>query len=154
MCQRQHIPLFLFRCSRMLCQDHHRPSGQSQDSPSSPEPPLQTSRYNVCSQAWKAKKCLFSHIHKLNFWSLFAGVFSTLKAVPKKEGYLGLYKGNGAMMVRIFPYGAIQFMAFDNYKKVRYVFHCGTTLGVSKTDDRCCSGKCNMLLYLCSVFLL
>ncbi|XP_041921137.1 solute carrier family 25 member 16 [Alosa pseudoharengus] len=45
------------------------------------------------------------------------GVFATLKAVPKKEGFLGLYKGNGAMMVRIFPYGAIQFMAFDNYKK-------------------------------------
>ncbi|XP_061799454.1 solute carrier family 25 member 16 [Nerophis lumbriciformis] len=46
------------------------------------------------------------------------GVFATLKAVPKKEGYIGLYKGNGAMMVRIFPYGAIQFMAFDNYKKM------------------------------------
>ncbi|XP_066549207.1 solute carrier family 25 member 16 isoform X1 [Amia ocellicauda] len=45
------------------------------------------------------------------------GVFETLCAVPKKEGYLGLYKGNGAMMVRIFPYGAIQFMSFDNYKK-------------------------------------
>lgn len=52
----------------------------------------------------------------------FAGVFSTLKAVPQKEGYLGLYKGNGAMMVRIFPYGAIQFMAFDNYKKVQSPF--------------------------------
>lgn len=50
--------------------------------------------------------------------SFFAGVFATLKAVPQKEGFLGLYKGNGAMMVRIFPYGAIQFMAFDNYKKV------------------------------------
>lgn len=45
------------------------------------------------------------------------GVVATLRAVPKKEGYLGLYKGNGAMMVRIFPYGAIQFMAFENYKK-------------------------------------
>lgn len=49
---------------------------------------------------------------------LFAGVFATFKAVLQKEGFLGLYKGNGAMMVRIFPYGAIQFMAFDNYKKV------------------------------------
>ncbi|XP_056291184.1 graves disease carrier protein [Pseudoliparis swirei] len=46
------------------------------------------------------------------------GVFATLKAVPQKEGFLGLYKGNGAMMVRIFPYGAIQFMAFDKYKKL------------------------------------
>lgn len=49
------------------------------------------------------------------------GVFATLKAVPKKEGFLGLYKGNGAMMIRIFPYGAIQFMAFDNYRKVTFV---------------------------------
>ena len=46
------------------------------------------------------------------------GVFSTLRAVPKKEGYLGLYKGNGAMMILIFPYGAIQFMAFEQYKTV------------------------------------
>uniref|UniRef100_A0A3B5LZM5 Solute carrier family 25 member 16 n=2 Tax=Xiphophorus couchianus TaxID=32473 RepID=A0A3B5LZM5_9TELE len=46
------------------------------------------------------------------------GVFSTFMAVPKKEGILGLYRGNGAMMVRIFPYGAIQFMAFDKYKKL------------------------------------
>ncbi|XP_059509180.1 graves disease carrier protein isoform X3 [Stegostoma tigrinum] len=45
------------------------------------------------------------------------GVFSTLRAVPQKEGFLGLYKGNGAMMVRIFPYGAIQFTAFDRYRK-------------------------------------
>lgn len=53
----------------------------------------------------------------------FVGVFATLRAVPEKEGFLGLYKGNGAMMVRIFPYGAIQFMAFDNYKKVLHIIH-------------------------------
>lgn len=70
--------------------------------------------------------------HEWNFWSFFAGVFSTLRAVPKKEGFLGLYKGNGAMMVRIFPYGAIQFMAFDNYKKVQYVLYCGMTLSKCK----------------------
>lgn len=45
------------------------------------------------------------------------GAFSTIPAVVKKEGLLGLYKGNGAMMVRIFPYGAIQFMSFECYKK-------------------------------------
>lgn len=61
-------------------------------------------------------------------------MFATLKAVPKKEGFLGLYKGNGAMMVRIFPYGAIQFMAFDSYKKVQYY---RVTLGFSKTHDVC-----------------
>ncbi|KAE8590857.1 hypothetical protein XENTR_v10018232 [Xenopus tropicalis] len=46
------------------------------------------------------------------------GILATAFAVQKKEGFLGLYKGNGAMMVRIFPYGAIQFMAFDKYKKM------------------------------------
>lgn len=52
------------------------------------------------------------------------GVFSTLRAVPQKEGYLGLYKGNGAMMIRIFPYGAIQFMAFEHYKTVLETLSC------------------------------
>lgn len=52
------------------------------------------------------------------------GVFSALRAVPQKEGYLGLYKGNGAMMIRIFPYGAIQFMAFEHYKTVLELLSC------------------------------
>ncbi|XP_046691552.1 graves disease carrier protein isoform X1 [Silurus meridionalis] len=64
------------------------------------------------------------------------GVFATLGAVPKKEGFLGLYKGNGAMMVRIFPYGAIQFMAFDNYKKF-----LSTQLGISGHVHRLMAGS-------------
>lgn len=52
---------------------------------------------------------------------IVVGVFATLRAVPKKEGFLGLYKGNGAMMIRIFPYGAIQFLAFDYYRKVFFL---------------------------------
>ncbi|XP_041644615.1 graves disease carrier protein [Cheilinus undulatus] len=64
------------------------------------------------------------------------GVFSILKAVPQKEGYLGLYKGNGAMMVRIFPYGAIQFMAFDNYKKL-----LSTQIGISGHIHRLMAGS-------------
>lgn len=58
---------------------------------------------------------------KLKIATFLTGVFSALCAVPKKEGFLGLYKGNGAMMVRIFPYGAIQFTAFDRYRKVKLV---------------------------------
>ncbi|KAI1281851.1 Graves disease carrier protein [Halotydeus destructor] len=45
------------------------------------------------------------------------GVISGMGQVVKKEGFLGLYKGNGAMMVRIFPYAAVQFVSFDMYKK-------------------------------------
>ncbi|XP_069756988.1 solute carrier family 25 member 16 isoform X2 [Narcine bancroftii] len=62
----------------------------------------------------RVKILLQAHNHHYNH----LGVFSVLRAVPKKEGFLGLYKGNGAMMVRIFPYGAIQFTAFDRYRKI------------------------------------
>jgi hypothetical protein len=34
------------------------------------------------------------------------------------EGLLSLYKGNGAQMVRIFPYGAIQFSAYELFKRI------------------------------------
>lgn len=64
------------------------------------------------------------------------GVFATLRSVPQKEGYLGLYKGNGAMMVRIFPYGAIQFMAFDQYKKL-----LSKKLGISGHVHRLMAGS-------------
>ncbi|XP_071952033.1 solute carrier family 25 member 16-like [Antedon mediterranea] len=45
-------------------------------------------------------------------------VASSITAVVKKEGFWGLYKGNGAMMIRIFPYGAIQFVSYERYKKM------------------------------------
>ncbi|EGW03714.1 Graves disease carrier protein-like [Cricetulus griseus] len=64
------------------------------------------------------------------------GVLSALRAVPQKEGYLGLYKGNGAMMIRIFPYGAIQFMAFEHYKTF-----ITTKLGVSGHVHRLMAGS-------------
>ncbi|XP_063095672.1 solute carrier family 25 member 16 isoform X2 [Cavia porcellus] len=64
------------------------------------------------------------------------GVFSALCAVPRKEGYLGLYKGNGAMMIRIFPYGAIQFMAFERYKML-----ITTKLGISGHVHRLMAGS-------------
>ncbi|XP_001629216.2 graves disease carrier protein homolog [Nematostella vectensis] len=43
-------------------------------------------------------------------------VFGALKAIYKKEGLQGYYKGNGAMMVRVFPYGSIQFVSYEQYK--------------------------------------
>ncbi|XP_055692065.1 solute carrier family 25 member 16-like [Lutzomyia longipalpis] len=45
------------------------------------------------------------------------GVFSGLREIVVKESFFALYKGNGAQMVRIFPYAAIQFTAFEVYKK-------------------------------------
>ena len=46
------------------------------------------------------------------------GVFSGFVAIYKKEGILGYYKGNTAMMARIFPYAAIQFMSYEQYKRL------------------------------------
>ena len=51
---------------------------------------------------------------------VFLGVFSTIHQVVVKEGFLGLYKGNGVQMLRIFPYAAIQFMSYEQYKKVKH----------------------------------
>jgi len=45
------------------------------------------------------------------------GIVSGLKAMIKNESVLGLYKGNGAQAIRIFPYSGIQFFSFEFYKK-------------------------------------
>lgn len=46
------------------------------------------------------------------------GVFKGFSAIYKNEGFFGYYKGNGAMMVRVFPYAAIQFMSYEQYKRL------------------------------------
>ncbi|XP_074648557.1 solute carrier family 25 member 16-like [Tubulanus polymorphus] len=46
------------------------------------------------------------------------GVISALRNVVKREGLTGLYRGNGTQMVRIFPYAALQFVSYENYKKI------------------------------------
>lgn len=45
------------------------------------------------------------------------GVFSGLKEIVQREAFFALYKGNFAQMIRIFPYAAMQFTAFELYKK-------------------------------------
>jgi hypothetical protein len=50
------------------------------------------------------------------------GVFTGLKEIIYRENILALYKGNFAQMVRIFPYAATQFTAFEIYKKVSTCF--------------------------------
>lgn len=54
----------------------------------------------------------------------YLGVFSGLREIIHREHFFALYKGNFAQMVRIFPYAATQFTAFEIYKKVlnSYIF--------------------------------
>lgn len=53
------------------------------------------------------------NVHYVNY-----SVWSGFKAIYRKEGLRGYFKGNGAMMVRIFPYAAIQFMSYEQYKRL------------------------------------
>lgn len=52
-----------------------------------------------------------NHHHKSH------GVFKGLRHIVKSESVWALYKGNGAQMVRIFPYAATQFTSFEIFKK-------------------------------------
>eukprot|EP00124_Ichthyophonus_hoferi_P002882 Ihof_evm2s219 gene=Ihof_evmTU2s219 len=45
-------------------------------------------------------------------------ILQTLASIYRREGYAGFYKGNGANVLRMVPYMAVQFMAYENYKKI------------------------------------
>lgn len=49
---------------------------------------------------------------------IFAGVWSGMSKIVQTEGFLGLYKGNAAQMVRVFPYAACQFGTFEHLNGV------------------------------------
>ncbi|KAG5668061.1 hypothetical protein PVAND_016017 [Polypedilum vanderplanki] len=61
------------------------------------------------------------------------GVFSGLINIVKKESFIALYKGNGAQMIRIFPYAATQFTAFEFYKRY-FSKLIGPTLAIQHMD--------------------
>lgn len=62
------------------------------------------------------------------------GVFSGLRHIVRKESFIALYKGNSAQMVRIFPYAATQFTAFEFYKRVSHQ-HQFSNLRIGNCDD-------------------
>lgn len=45
------------------------------------------------------------------------GLRQLLSFIYKKEGLLGFYKGNGASVMRIVPYAALHFMAYERYRQ-------------------------------------
>jgi solute carrier family 25 protein 16 len=46
------------------------------------------------------------------------GIFESFYRIVQKEGFFALYKGNGAQMLRIFPYAAMQFTSYEAYKNL------------------------------------
>jgi len=55
----------------------------------------------------------YSH-HIGSFW----GVFRAAREIKDQFGLRGLFQGHLATLIRIFPYAAIKFMAFEQYKNV------------------------------------
>ena len=48
----------------------------------------------------------------------FTGVFGAVRQIYARSGFWALYKGHSATLARIFPYAAINFAAFENFKKL------------------------------------
>lgn len=48
----------------------------------------------------------------------YTGVTQTLVKIGKDEGLYGYFKGNGTNIVRIVPYTAVQFAAYEEFKKI------------------------------------
>jgi len=46
------------------------------------------------------------------------GAFRAVQYTVQNEGIYGCYKGHGAMLIRIFPYAAINYMAYEQYKRI------------------------------------
>ncbi|XP_032680196.1 graves disease carrier protein-like [Odontomachus brunneus] len=63
------------------------------------------------------------------------GVFSGLKQIVQNEGFYALYKGNFVQMVRVVPYAAGQFTAYEIYKK-----YLGGSFGQYSHIDRFLAG--------------
>ncbi|KAD4178767.1 hypothetical protein R6Q59_022276 [Mikania micrantha] len=61
------------------------------------------------------------------------GVHQSLKRLLKQEGFTGLYKGNGASILRIVPYSSLYFMTYERYKC--WILDNNTVLGTGPMVD-------------------
>lgn len=75
------------------------------------------------------------------------GVFSGLENIVVKESFAALYKGNGAQMVRIFPYAAIQFTSFEMYKN-----YFNSIYWLNRHVRKFASGSCAGVTAVCMTY--
>jgi len=55
----------------------------------------------------------------------YPSIFSCLAHITKHDGPTGLFRGNGAMVARIFPYAAVQYTAFEAANRTLSVYLFG-----------------------------
>ncbi|KAF1865136.1 hypothetical protein Lal_00004510 [Lupinus albus] len=68
----------------------------------------------LCDAKWAFRKRQVNKTRIAGFHTL--GVYQSLNKLVKHEGFVGLYKGNGASVIRIIPYAALHFMTYERYK--------------------------------------
>jgi hypothetical protein len=55
----------------------------------------------------------------------YRGIMGTLAKIWREEGLVGYMRGNGTNVIRIVPYSAVQFAAYEQFKQVRIrIFLC------------------------------
>jgi solute carrier family 25 protein 16 len=43
--------------------------------------------------------------------------------IYKNAGFMGLFQGHSATLIRIFPYAAIKFVAYEQYRAVSWLIY-------------------------------
>ncbi|KAJ3569834.1 hypothetical protein NP233_g4794 [Leucocoprinus birnbaumii] len=82
----------------------------------------------------------------------FVGTFRAGHDIYRQAGFRGLFQGHSATLIRIFPYAAIKFMAYDQVHHVRLVFLSAAGMKVLKngTDldaNQVPRNKCTMSVF-------
>ena len=57
----------------------------------------------------------------LEYSGRLTGVFKALDSIWKSSGIIGIYRGHSAMLLRIFPYAAINFLSYEYLKDLLYL---------------------------------
>lgn len=92
-------------------EDGRRSSRSSQDS----LPSFQPGVPKICRCVRVASSAWLPHEHGSGSWT---GAFRAGRAIYRDGGVRGLFQGHSATLIRIFPYAAIKFMAYDQLRSV------------------------------------
>ncbi|XP_047322073.1 mitochondrial carrier protein CoAc1 [Impatiens glandulifera] len=76
------------------------------------------------------------------------GVYQSMKKIVKHEGVMGFYKGNGASVLRIVPYAALHFMAYEQYRI--WILNTYSALGTGPVVDLLAGSAAGGTAVLCT----